>query len=399
MLEIIKESVISFGTILIALMLNIASVFGISHTSYEQASKQIAKQDSSIVENTAPEKIPKTPVIEKETEIKTKESINNEKGLEVKKERQSKNTDEVTNSVKAQIIIPPQNTPAPSIDSDKLNEIARNALVNVICTTKSSGPFNPSSGSGIIIDPRGIVLTNAHVAQYFLLEKYKGQDFMDCILRTGSPAYPSYDAEILYISPAWIKENKRNIILDNPTGTGENDFALLRINKHIRDGINLPDKFPSVEIEMSEGNMVKNTEVLIVGYPAGFLGGTAIQKNLWPVTTFSYITNIFTFVSGTLDLVSLNGNIAAQKGSSGGGVINTQNGKLIGIIVTSTEAEQTGDRILNAITSTHINRSIFSEIGMNLETYLSGDLVARADNFNQTVSPSLTELLEAVLEK
>ncbi|MFC1775442.1 trypsin-like peptidase domain-containing protein, partial [Patescibacteria group bacterium] len=286
-----------------------------------------------------------------------------------------------------------------TINTDELNTSARNALVNVLCSTKSSGSLNPSSGSGVIIDPRGIVLTNAHIAQYILLEQHGTGDYISCILRTGAPAYPTYLAEILYISPTWIKGNAEKIIENDPVGTGENDFALLHITKHIQDDVNLPDQFPFIEIETDENNIKKNVPVLIAGYPAGFLGGTIIQKSLWPVTAFSYITEVFTFISGTIDLVSLNGNIAAQKGSSGGPVLNANTSKLVGISVTRTDAEQTADRVLNAITIPHINRSIFSEIGINLGSYISGDLSERADNFNKTISPSLAELLEEVLRK
>src|SRR3989344_252919 len=53
-----------------------------------------------------------------------------------------------------------------------LNEQVRAAVVNILCITGSGGPLNSISGSGVIIDPRGIILTNAHVAQYFLLKNY-----------------------------------------------------------------------------------------------------------------------------------------------------------------------------------------------------------------------------------
>src|SRR3989344_1157804 len=51
---------------------------------------------------------------------------------------------------------------------DVINERARPTLVNILCGARS-GTFRPISASGVIIDPRGVILTNAHVAQYFLL--------------------------------------------------------------------------------------------------------------------------------------------------------------------------------------------------------------------------------------
>ena len=53
------------------------------------------------------------------------------------------------------------------VSFSKINEVTRDAIVNIFCTTKSGGSFKPITGSGVVIDKRGIILTNAHVAQYF----------------------------------------------------------------------------------------------------------------------------------------------------------------------------------------------------------------------------------------
>ena len=70
--------------------------------------------------------------------------------------------------------------------TDAVNQEARAALVNILCET-SSGSLHPVSGSGVIIDPRGVILTNAHVAQYVLLASQPNVG-LTCMIRTGSPA-------------------------------------------------------------------------------------------------------------------------------------------------------------------------------------------------------------------
>lgn len=283
---------------------------------------------------------------------------------------------------------------------ETINLSTRKALVNIICTAKNSGIFKPVSGSGVIIDPRGIILTNAHLANVLLLKDYPTPGFIDCIVRTGSPARNTYRAELLYISSTWVRANKKSIIEENPTGTGENDFAMLRITEMV-DGIGpLPTIFPFVEYELDENSIQTDQPVLIVAYPASFLGGITIQKDLHITSTASTISKLYTFDQiGLLDLISVGTNILAQKGSSGGAVVRQQSTKLTGLIVTSSSEESTGERELNAITIAHINRSLKEEMGFDLATFFSTDLAAVAHDFQTIVAPGLTEILVEVVEQ
>src|SRR3989338_8875222 len=75
----------------------------------------------------------------------------------------------------------------------ELNALARAATVNIFCAMEDS---DAASGSGVVIDERGIILTNAHIAQYFLLDTYRGKEFVSCTIRTGSPAKETYKGEL-----------------------------------------------------------------------------------------------------------------------------------------------------------------------------------------------------------
>ena len=135
--------------------------------------------------------------------------------------------------------------------------------------------------------------------------------------------------------------------------------------------------------------------MVAAGYPAGFLGGTSIQKDLHAVSTVTQIEKVFTFKENTLDLFSVGGSIAAQKGSSGGGVVSLT-GKLLGIVVTASEEVQTDDRDLRAISSFHINESMKNDTGgVDLNNYLLGDLFAKSLQFKNIIAPGLTALLES----
>lgn len=280
----------------------------------------------------------------------------------------------------------------PYVDFNAINQIARKAIVNIFCTSKNAGSFDPLSASGVMIDPRGIILTNAHVAEYFLLKDYGQKDFLSCVGRTGSPAVPQYTLKILYISPQWMKDNYAIITTQKPTGTGENDFALLQVASSTNPDVNLPESFPFLSIDSGENNIKTGTPAVLASYPAGFLGGIAIQRDLYLVSTVINIGKVYTFKTGSLDVFSLGGSPVAQHGSSGGAAVSTE-GKLLGIIVTSTDAVDTSARDLDAISISHINRSLFDETGLTLQGLFSSNISAFSSAFDEQVLPAVKKLL------
>lgn len=262
----------------------------------------------------------------------------------------------------------------PTISPIEMNKKARASIVNIICTTKSGGAFRPISGSGVIISENGIILTTAHLAQYFLLENAVEAGYLDCAIRNGDVAEPAYDAKLVYIPPKWIEQNAENIIRDEAKGTGENDYAFLLINKSMVSGKELPAIFLFGVPDFDFENLPAELSVLLAAYPAGFIGGISIQKDLGLTSTFATVKNLYTFSeeeSNNLDIFSLSGNIVAQSGSSGGGVFDTRDGKMLGIIVTSSEATTTGNRILNAITLPYAKRDFEKSAGEKLTAFLA----------------------------
>ena len=275
-----------------------------------------------------------------------------------------------------------------------INLNTREALVNIFCLTKGfHATITPISGSGVIIDKRGVILTNAHIAQYFLLENYPTDGFVTCLIRTGSPASAEYKASLLYLSPPWINENSRAIVTENPVGTGEHDFALLLIDEALGDKT-LTTTFAFVEPDLSSEAVVIGDDLLIGAYPAGFLGGKTIQRDLYVSTALTTAKEIFTFDldDGYLDVISLGGSVVAQQGSSGGAVVNKL-GKLIGLISTSSDGETTEERDLRAISLAHIDRSLKEHNNTSLEELLEGNLNAKAAAFNDTAASTLLKII------
>jgi S1-C subfamily serine protease len=279
-------------------------------------------------------------------------------------------------------IVDPYDTPP--LSSDEVNTRARAAAVNIFCTGNDT--LRPTSGSGVIIDPRGIILTNAHVAQYVLLSEDPRID-LSCQIRTGSPAYPHYIAEVLYMPPAWVETHSKDILSQHPLGTGENDYALLSI-VGTTSGAPLPDTFPYVSPDTREAIGFTSDRVLAASYPAEFLGGMTAQMDLYQVSSFTNIGELLTFGDSTVDAFSLGGIIGAQSGSSGGAVVNAW-GRLVGVVATMSDATTTAQRDLRAITLSYIDRDLAKHTSLGLAALLKTDLTARQETFNTETGPAL----------
>lgn len=274
----------------------------------------------------------------------------------------------------------------------QINTETTGTLVNILCTQKVVGAATPITGSGVIIDPRGAVITNAHVAQFFLLKDYPVEDALECILRTGSPARHTYTAELLHISPEWVRIHANDITNSEAKGTGEHDYAFLRITGRTDPDAALPTTFPFVPIDINSHAIETGDFVLAAAYPAGFLGGISIQRDLYSVSSVATVGERFTFFENTIDLFSIGGTVVSQGGSSGGAVVSDKN-KLIGVIVTSTQADTTSERDLRAITLGHIDRALTEHIQTTVEGLLFGNLELKAKLFNLGTAPRLTNML------
>jgi S1-C subfamily serine protease len=265
------------------------------------------------------------------------------------------------------------------------------AIVNIYCTFVTERTIRTTTGTGFVISEDGIILTNAHVAQFLLLEASGALGESTCTIRTGSPAAPRYVSELLYIPPAWVSEHASLIDATSPSGTGERDYALLHITKSVDDAP-LPAKFTA--LPLYDGQLTKNAirgEVIAAGYPAVYAAGDT-DTNLRTRSATTSVSELFTFGKQDVDVLALRGSSMGQQGSSGGPVVNAD-GYVIGMIATRGNDEADGPGSLRAITIDHINRTITEETNASLGQHLNGDITARAKIFATTMTPFLTTLL------
>lgn len=263
-----------------------------------------------------------------------------------------------------------------------------NALVNIICYVPKNSGLHSISGSGVIIDPKGIILTNAHIAQYFLLTDRN----VYCTIRAGSPAIDKYEASLVYIPYSWIQANPTVLTEANPIGTGEYDFALLAVTSSATSAT-LPSSFPFIPLAITPPNT--GTPVVIAAYPAQFLEMNQILFSLFPTIVFGSVKDVFTFASTSIDVLALGGSVVAQEGSSGGGASDI-NGQLVGTITTSTNKGATDTRSLDAITASYIRAEYASETGEAIDLLLAKPTLTAISDFAPQM-PALESVLTANL--
>ena len=275
---------------------------------------------------------------------------------------------------------PAQNQPVDLSASERITQ----STINILCTMQKSNMIAKYTGSGVFIDPQGIILTNAHVAEHVMLA---GLGFESCTIRTGSPAKSSYKAKVIYLPDAWIQNNKNNLSAETITGTGESDYALLLLTEIISK--NAPN-VPLVYLPMSERSVASGDSVTLAGYPAGFGDVALLDSALYLLQRQSQIKSIFGFTGNGSDVLDTSPTPLAEHGSSGGAMV-ADDGKLVGIM-DSVIRDNTGQSAIQGISISYIKNSILQNTGKSLSSFIE-NAKSESDNFLQTKAPVLASQL------
>lgn len=273
-------------------------------------------------------------------------------------------------------------------DEKKLLE----ATVNLYCRVKVGNKEVSTTGSGILIDPRGIILTNAHVAQYFLLNGEDSKLKAECSVRIGSPAKEKYLAEVLYISNEWLQVNAEKSVKESAKSTGEHDFALLYITKAKRG--KLPTTFPTMPLGIAT-SIKKGEVVTATGYPTGNLKYKEVKNKLKVQIASTTITGLQTFNTNTVDLITLSRSKLASTGVSGGPVMSSNS--VTGIVTTMSSSKSKEGASLRAITLSYINRAVTAETGLPIAALYSGDLATLTAKTRASISSKTLSAIERPL--
>jgi S1-C subfamily serine protease len=221
------------------------------------------------------------------------------------------------------------------------------SAVNIFCSQKMGKLRKTITGSGVLINKDGTVLTNAHVAQYPLVSDKDTS--VVCIARTGKQAEYIYKVKTVFISPEWSYLNASYINTGGTEQTGEADYAFLKIvTTEPIQATPMPISFESVS---------QNSQITLVAYPADIL-----IKNINSILTRQketlHLASYYRLNHDRQDAFETTESALAQKGSSGGLLANTSN-DLLGIVSIVTSSQNNpSKKDIRAITSNHINKAI-----------------------------------------
>ncbi len=335
---------------------------------------RIVESPTYIAEPTA-ELIPQVPIVEREAPEKESATATTVPPEEPEKLSQG------------EIVEKPRETDTPPPSAlELLKAKTQSAVVNILCEPEAGGTM-AVSGTGVMIDPRGVILTNAHVAQYVLLSSHDEIN-LSCIVRSGSPAKGGRRAKLLYIPPEWVAEHAADISKANPSGTGEHDYALVLATGSASD--DPIGAFPYLPIQPKIGVEAVGSTVILSAYPAEYSGLASTKEFLLLSSVVTTIKNVLTFDENTIDVLSFGAVALAQGGSSGGAVVD-EDGNLISIISTTSDKEFIAERDLRGVSLSYINRALEKSWGQNLMALLSGDVAAQGAQFRTNQAPALAQ--------
>ncbi|MDD4989071.1 MAG: trypsin-like peptidase domain-containing protein [Candidatus Pacebacteria bacterium] len=267
---------------------------------------------------------------------------------------------------------------------DATNAKTAPAVVNIFCTLQTGNTIRTSTGSGVIIDSRGVILTNAHIGQYLLLQDSTQNPKTNCEIRNGNPARGNALAKLLYISPQWVEAHGNELLSLSPVGTGEYDYSLL---------IETPGTHSFAPLADINENTDTGEDTILAGYPSPFTSLSS-SNNLNFLSVLTQIEKTQGLHGNNDDLLYFGGSLLAERGSSGGPVIN-ENGKVLGILVTATPGSTVSDRESRAISASYIQKDFQDENGKSLQEFLSGNLNTARTDFMSEYGNSLGQILLA----
>lgn len=238
----------------------------------------------------------------------------------------------------------PVSPPQTRLSQQELYNKAQSRVVNFFCQSGNSVKV----ASGVIISPKGYILTNAHVADDF------DGDY-ECMIRQGSPARGFAYAKIVMFPKAYAEAASRQEQADN-------DVSIWKFSRSSGPDP-LPDSFPYYDIN-PDLYPKKDESLATFSYPSELLGYETLLKSLNMFFAETVVTDF------DRDIILSGTGLSSQVGSSGGVLVNVYTNQFAGLIFGVSKDAEINTRKLFSLTPYSIERVVKAETGLNLANFL-----------------------------
>ncbi|RJQ37599.1 hypothetical protein C4552_00345 [Candidatus Parcubacteria bacterium] len=240
----------------------------------------------------------------------------------------------------------PPPPPAGSLTQAEIYAMRSTAVVQIFC----QGGGKVFAATGVIVNARGLVLTNAHVVQFV-----RDIGPSDCQARHGNPASAFAGVDTVFMPDTGPK------IPD--TDVPQRDFGFL-ILKDVRE--------PFAVAPIATEAAAAGASLYTLGYPSEFLQGLAAFNNanlVFSILAVHGLANVDDDEQAP-DVYVFQGGIALQQGSSGTALLD-QRGSVVGIIFATTQAGTTGEREGVGLITSYMDRVLRTETGQGLLEFIA----------------------------
>ena len=266
--------------------------------------------------------------------------------------------------------------------------VARNTTVNLACVRKEGSALRITSGSGVVVSPEGLIMTDAHVAYFFLL----GEDGVGCSIT--HPSFPifGYPGQVVYISPDWVRENEHAIGSQQSTATGEEDYAFVSFAPGAAP--TSIGKLAYAQVSTTEPVAKTGDALVVAGYPGAAATpegyGSYSRLKIDEVT----VEDVDAFSAKTADILQTSRSAVAASGSSGGGAF--KDGALVGLTVTIYPLGSGYG--INSLSTAWINRDLRADADVSIADLIDEDPDAAARSFWAAEGAALADVVRAALD-